>query len=234
MSRTVFLILFFIAAATVAADEVPRSISVNGQGTAQTTPDRATVTLSIVTRNQTVAAAQLEAAEVVAKVLALAEELDIPENRIDTMSATVYPDYRYNQATQEQELRGYVAQREMRIEVHDIENVGIVVERAVEQGVNQVSPPQLSSSRRREAYREALERAVADARANAERLATALGMTLGPAIQVGAGTPIVPPMPMRGRLQATAAMALEEVPATYSARDMDVTANITVVYELQD
>lgn len=234
MSRTAIVIFLLISAANVTADEVPKTIAVSGQGTAQTTPDRATVTLSIVARNQTVAAAQQEAAEVVAKVLALAAELDIPENRVDTMSATVYPDYRYNQSSQEPELRGYIAQREMRIEVHDVDKVGVVVERAVEQGVNQVSPPQLSSSGRREAYREALERAVADARANAERLATALGMTLGAAIQVGAGTPIAPPMPMRGRLQASAAMALDEMPATYSAGDMDVTASITVVYELND
>jgi uncharacterized protein YggE len=234
MTRIAFLIPFLFASVTVVADELPRTISVSGEGTAQTTPDRAIVSLTIVARNQSVAGAQQEAAEVVARVLALAEELDIPEGRVDTMSATVYPDYRYDQVRQEQELRGYISQRQMRIEIHDLEKVGVIVERAIEQGVNQVSPPQLISSRRREAYREALEEAVEDARANAERLASALGVTLGPAIQVSAGPSYGPPTPYMRASQAGAAMAMQAAPETYSAGDMSVTANITVVFELSE
>lgn len=232
MSRIAFLILLLFAGGMAVADDVPSTISVNGQGTARTMPDRATVTLSIVARNQSVSGAQQEAGEVAAKVLALAAELDIPENRVDTMSASVYPDYRWNPTREEQELRGYVAQREMRIELHDLEKVGVIVERAVEQGVNQVSPPQLTSSRQREAYREALDAAVEDARANAERLAAALGVTLGPALQASAGAPFRPPMPMMGARQADVALAAQALPETFNAGDRTIRANVTVVYEI--
>ena len=141
------------------------------------------------------AAAQQKAAEVTARVLELADELDIPENRVDTMSAMVRPDYRWNRDSETQELIGFVAQRQMRLEVHDLDKVGLVVERAVEAGVNQVMPPRLTSSKSRDAYRDALEKAVDDARQNAERLADSLGMSLGDAIQVNAGTPAGPPVP---------------------------------------
>ena len=212
--------------------DVPTTITVNGFGTVQTPPDRATVTLSIIARNQDVAAAQAEAAEITAKVLALAEELEIPTNRVDTMSALVQPEYRWNRETEEQELRGFMATRQMQVEIHDLEQVGVFVERAVEEGVNQVSPPALTSSRRRDAYRDALERAVEDARANAERLARALGVSLGDAIQVNAGSaPFVPP-PVFAAGRATAVMA-EAAPETYNAADMTVSASVNIVFALE-
>lgn len=215
-----------------AADEVPRTISVSGQGSVETPPDRATLILSIVAPDTSVARAQGEAADVTARVLALTEELGIPGNRVDTMSASVRPDYRWNREKEEQELRGYIAERQMRVELHDLEQVGVVVERAIEAGVNQVSPPQLASSKRRDAYRDALARAAEDARANAERLATTLGLTLGSALQVNAGTPARPPMPMLGMRQADA-MTAEAAPETYSAGDMTVTASVSVVFEVK-
>jgi uncharacterized protein YggE len=191
-------------------------------------PDRATVSLSIEVRESTVAAAQQKAAEVTARVLELADELDIPENRVDTMSAMVRPDYRWNRDSETQELIGFVAQRQMRLEVHDLDKVGLVVERAVEAGVNQVMPPRLTSSKSRDAYRDALEKAVDDARQNAERLADSLGMSLGDAIQVNAGTPAGPPVPMsRGEALAMS----DAAPQTYSAGDLTVTANVSVVFE---
>jgi uncharacterized protein YggE len=228
MSKLAALFLILVSAAACADDNMARTISVSGIGTVETPPDRATLNLSIDVRESTVAAAQAQAAEVTARVLELAEEMDIPANRVDTMAATVRPDYRWNHDTNEQELIGFVAQRQMRLEIHDLEKVGLVVERAVEAGLNQVSPPQLTSSKIRDAYRDALEKAVDDARQNAERLADSLGLTLGDAIQVSAGAPLRPPLPA-GRVEA---MAMSDAaPQTYSAGDLTVIANVSVVFE---
>ena len=127
--------LCLILLSTVAlADETPRSISVSGEGSVETPPDRATLVFSIVARDDDVGRAQAEAADVTAKVLALTDELGIPDSRVDTMSASVRPDYRWNRETQEQELLGFIAERQMRVELHDLEKVGVVIERAVEVG----------------------------------------------------------------------------------------------------
>jgi uncharacterized protein YggE len=233
MPRLIAILLILVAGAAIAADDIPRTITVGGFGSVETPPDRATLILSIVARSQSVADAQAEAADVTAKVLALTEDLNIPDNLVDTMSASVRPDYRWNREQEEQELRGYIAERQMRIEIHDLEQVGVVVERAVEQGVNQVSPPQLTSSSRGDAYREALQRAAEDARANADRLASALGVTLGSAMQVHASQQPMRPIPMMGMRQVDA-MAAQAAPETYSAGDMTVTASISVVFELTD
>lgn len=227
MSKLAALLLILVS--TVAsADDAARTISVSGFGSVETPPDRATLTLTIVARQATVAAAQGQAAAVTTKVLELADDMDIPENRVDTMSATIHPEYRWNRDNESQELVGFVAQRRMRLEIHDLDKVGVAIERAVELGVNQVSPPHLTSSRSRDAYRDALDEAVEDARENAERLAAALGLTLGDAIQVHAGAPAQPPVPV-GRAEA---MAMSDSAAqTYSAGDLTVIANINVVFE---
>lgn len=229
MPRLLTFILFLAATPLVADDNLTNTITVSGFGSVETPPDRATLVLSIVARARAVPDAQREAAEVTAQVLELTGDMNIPENRVDTMSATVQPDYRWNPEKNEQELRGYIAQRQMRIEVHDLEQVGEVIERAVEAGVNQVAPPRLSSSKHRDAYRDALERAAADARMNAERLASSLDLVLGDAIRVNTNTPYQPPMPL-GRVQA---MAADVVPApeTYNAGNMTVTATVNVVFE---
>ena len=228
MPKLATLFLVLVSAAAIADEDVSRTISVSGIGTAETAPDRATLSLSIDARESTVAAAQQKVAEVTARVLELADAMDIPENRVDTMSATVRPDYRWNRDTNTQELIGYVAQRQMRLEVHDLEKVGLVIERAVEVGVNQVSPPRLTSSRSREAYRDALEKAVEDARQNAERLAESLGLSLGDAVQVSAGSPFRPPTPMT----RAASLGMDNAEAqTYTAGDLTVIANVNVVFE---
>ena len=228
MSKLAALILILASAAACADNHATRTISVSGFGSVETPPDRATVSLSIEIRESTVAAAQEKAAEVTARVLELAEDMDIPENRVDTMSAMVRPAYRWNRDTETQELIGFVAHRQMRLEIHDLDKVGVAIERAVEAGVNQVMPPRLTSSKSRDAYRDALEKAVDDARQNAERLADSLGLSLGDAVQVNAGTPARPPVPvMRGE-----AMAMSDAaPQTYSAGDLTVTANVSVIFE---
>lgn len=230
MPKLAALLLVLVSVTATADDnDVVRTISVSGFGSVETPPDRATLSLSIVARESTVAAAQKRAAEVTAEVLEMAGDMEIPDNRIDTMSASVRPDYRWNRETNTQELLGFIASREMRIELHDLDKVGAVIERAVEAGVNQVSPPQLSSSTARDAYRDALEKAAEDATQNARRLAEGLGLKLGKAIDVAAGTAPRPPQPTR-QLEEITVMAADAA-ETYNAGDLTVSARISIVFE---
>ena len=234
--RKLISIIFVLATGVVfAADDPARTISVSGTGSVELAPDKATLVLSIVAREADVETAQSKAAEVTAKILALADDLNIERNLVDTTSASVRPDYRWNRDSEEQELRGYIAERQMRIEVRDLEQLGVVIERAVKAGVNQVMPPQLDSSNRRDAYRDALDKAALDAKETAARLAASLDLKLGSAIRVDAGSNIRPPVPMFGGRQVAMAMSDEAAaPETYNAADMKVSATISVVFELVD
>ena len=225
-------VLFCISACSVA--EVPqRSVTVTGTGTATATPDRAMLSMSIMARRPALGDAQAEATAVSARVLELTDSLGIERDQVDTTGAAVRPDYQWDRNNNEQVLRGYIAERHMRIKLDDLDKLGALTEGVVKAGVNQVSPPQLKSSEHRATYRRALTAAAEDARANAAALAESLGARLGEVISISS-SPIVPgPMPVRaqGNMFAMDEAAAE---ATYSPGDMDFSTTITAVFALED
>lgn len=229
MLRKLLPSLLLFASVCTMADDMAQTVSVTGTGQVSAVPDRANVHMSIVSRAKELDAAQADAAKVTAAVLSLTDKLNIKRNKVDTTGATVRPDYRWNRETEQQDLRGYIAERQMNVKVDDLDRLGMLVEGAVAAGVNQVSPPQLDSSRREALHRDALAMAAKDARANAEVLAEALGAKLGDPISIsdGSGAP-PPPIP---QMRMAAAMESDSA-ATYNAGDLTFTATVAVVFEL--
>lgn len=233
MLRTLFLVLLLTIGAGAMAEEQTRTITVNGTGTAEVEPDRATLRMSIVAREPTLAAAQKAAADVTSKVLKMTDRMDIDRDQVDTTGASVRPDYRWNRDKEEQELRGYIAERQISVVIEDLEKLGAVVEGAVDAGVNQVSPPHLDSSKRKKTYREALRAAADDARENAFQLADALGAKLGRVISINSGSNAPrPPVPYAANVRAMAAES--DAGESYSAADLSFSATVTVVFELTE
>lgn len=233
MLRMLFVVLFLTIGASAMAEEQTRTITVNGTGTAEVKPDRATLRMSIVARETTLAAAQKAAAAVTANVLKMTDRMDIDRDQVDTTGASVRPDYRWNRDKEEQELRGYIAERQISVVIKDLERLGAVVEGAVGAGVNQVSPPHLDSSKRKKTYRKALRAAADDAKENASQLADALGAKLGEVISINSGSNAPrPPMPYAANMRA---MATESDAAeSYNAADLSFDATVTVVFELTE
>jgi len=233
MMRTLWVVLLLSLGTCAMADEKTRSITVNGTGFAEVEPDRATIRMSIDAREPTRAAAQKAAADVTNEVLKMTDRMDIDRDQVDTTGASVRPNYRWNREKETQELLGYIAERRIAVKIDDLEKLGAVVEGAVGAGVNQVSPPQLDSSKRKEAYRRALQAAAEDARANASRLADTLGAGLGQVISVNSGSDAPrPPVPHAAGMRS---MAVEsDSVESYNAADLRFNAVVTVVFELTD
>jgi uncharacterized protein YggE len=226
------LCLAIVWTGSVAAAETERTVTVSGTGSATATPDIARLQLAVVERSPSVSDAQTAAAAVTARVLALLDQLRIDRKYVNTTGASVQPDYRWDQVREQQELIGYIAQRTIEVELRDLDKLGELIEGAVKAGVNQLQPPMLDSSKRRDAHREALSLAASDARANAGTLAAALGAKLGKVITINAVDTGPMPMPMM-RMQADMAMA-EAAPQTYNAGDLNFEAMVTAVFELTD
>lgn len=230
MFKVITTAVILLVGLPVAAKEEPRTVTVSGTGSATATPDRATVQMSIVAREKTLAAAQEVAATVTERVLSLTDQLDIARNRVDTTGSSVRPDYRWNREREEQELRGFIAERQIRINIRDLNKLGDVVEGAVAAGVNQVSPPQLDSSNRRAAYRQALDAAAKDAHANAAQLAESLDARLGDVLQISSNmqaSPVNPVMRM-----ATAQTMDGSAAETYNPAGLDFDVEVTAVFEI--
>lgn len=215
------------------ADSVPpRTVSVGGSGEVSAQPDMARVTLGVESRKPTMAAARSEVAATVERVLALTRSLKIDPKLVDSTRLQVSPDYIWNEKDRKQVLQGYVVSRQIGVTVKDLEQLGPLLEKAVDAGVNQVGDPQLDSSRRKELEREAMAKAVQDARLNADTLATAAGVRLGPVRSLN-GQSNAMPIPMyKGRAVAMAADVAAAPPETYQAAEMKFSASVSAEYDL--
>ena len=217
-----------------AAEEAhPRTVSVSGSGEVAAEPDRAHVTLGVEARKPTMAEARTEVAATVERVLALTRQLRIDPKLVNATRVQVQPEYSWNDKDRKRVLLGYLVSRQVQIELRDLEQLGPLLERAVDAGVNQVNDPRLDSSRRKSLEREAMAKAVEDARLNAEALATAAGARLGP-VRVLSGATSMPPVPMyqRSVAMADAAMPAAPPPPSYEPGEMKFTAMVSAVYDL--
>jgi len=232
---SISIILFAAVAMTAQADEMPRTVSVDGKGFVMIKPDMARLSLAVEERDASLASAQKAVAETTSRVLDLLDDLDVDERHINSTGATVQPDYHWNRQTEKQDLIGYVVRRSIQVELRDLDNLGELIEGAVRAGVNQVSPPVLDSTNRRDAYRQALAKAAADARKNAEALAEAMDVDVGDVRHINAGRRMPMPMPVaRGMAMATMAESADGGQATYNPGEMRLEANITAVFDLED
>jgi len=208
-----------------------RSVAVTGSGEVAAEPDLARVTLGVEARKPTMAEARAEVAVVVDRVLGLTRSLKIDPKQVNATRVNVQPEYSWNEKDRKRVLLGYLVGRQVEVEVRDLDQLGPLLERAVDAGVNQVSDPQLDSSRRKALEREALTKAVQDARLNAETLATAAGVKLGPVRTLNGQSSSVPVPMYRGRGVAMA--TAEAAPAeTYQAGEMKFSASVSAEYDL--
>jgi uncharacterized protein YggE len=222
------------ASVPATAAEAPlRLVSVSGSGEVKAQPDMAYLTLGVDARRPTLNDARAEVNATVEKILALTRELKIDPKHVDSTRLNVQPDYRWDEKNSQQVLLGYVVNRQVEIELRDLDKLGPLLERAVSAGVNQVSSPRLDSSKRKELERQALASAVEDARLNADALARAAGARLGPVQNLSAGGGGPQPVFMQRNMIAAAPMA-DAAEKSYAPSEMNFSATVSAQYSLLD
>jgi uncharacterized protein YggE len=125
-------------------------------------------------------------------------------------------------------VTGYTADNSVSATV-DIAKAGALVDAAVAAGANTVSGPTLSVSDRDARYRDALKKAVDDARAKAQALAEAGGFGVGPVSVVTEQQAVGAPEPWGVR----AAVAKADAPTPVEAGTQEVTADVTVTFRIR-
>jgi uncharacterized protein YggE len=227
---TLVALLLATAGANAQQPEQPRTIGVSGQGEVRAEPDRATVTLGVESRKPKLADARAEVAKTVDAVLKLTKDLKVDQKLVRATRINVQPEYNWNPQANERNLIGYYVSRQVEVELHDLEKLGQLLERATDLGVNQMGDPRLDSSKRQDLVREALAKAVVDAKQNAEVIAKAAGAKLGNARTINANTEFTPPpMPM---VRAMAMEAKAAGSAPYQSGEMTFNATVNVQYDL--
>ena len=207
-----------------------RVVSVTGHGEVRAAPDLAVVTLGIVAREPTLAAARAEANHVVEALLQVTRDLRLPPERVRSTRIGVNPEYSWNAKQRERQLVAYVVQRQLVVDLRDLDKLGELVERGITAGANAVSEPVLDSSRRADLEREALALAVADARSNAAVIARTLGGSVGAARSVTSSGIASPPMPM-ARLAMSSKAESGAAPESYQSGELNFAANVSASFD---
>ena len=231
ISTLALALLLACTAAYADGDEHPRIIGVSGQGEVRAEPDRATVTLGVESRKPKLEDARAAVAKTVDAVLKLTRDLKIDPKQVRSTRINVQPEYNWGANNpNERTLIGYYVARQVEVELHDLEKLGQLLEKSTDLGVNQLGDPRLDSSKRQDLSREALAKAVADARQNAEVIAKAAGAKLGNARTINANTEFSQaPVPM---VRAMAMEAKAAGGAPYQSGEMTFNATVNVQYDL--
>jgi len=209
----------------------PRTVSVTGAGEVSAAPDLARVVLGIEARKPALAEARAEVTASVDRVLALTRSLRIDPKLVNATRLQVSPLYTWDEKARKQFMQGYLVSRQVEVELRDLDQLGTLIEKAVDAGVNQAGDPQLDSSRRKQLEREAMTKAVQDARLNAETLATAAGARLG-AVRTLNGQANAMPVPMYRRGPQVTMASDAAAAETYQPGDMKFSASVSAEYDL--
>ncbi len=201
------LMLSSVASATsvgnpASAVESRRSVTVTGNGEVYAVPDRARLTMSVELTRPQLKDAQDETNRIVRDFLAQARALGCKDEDISTAALSVRAEYSFvnNNGTPTRQFAGYHVSRGIELVIRDLDRVGDYLKRATDAGINQISNPQLESSKAGELRQQALANAALDARAKAQILATTLGVKLGTVHSVGASSTEIAPRPPRPML----------------------------------
>ena len=170
------LILMTICATTF-AEENPPTISVSGEGVVEAQPDRAIISVGVVTREKNPSAVQSSNARAASNVINAIVALGIERKNISTGNYNFSPTYRHRDDGRS-ELDGYEATNSVTVIVDDLNLVGKVIDAALSHGANRVDSLNFGL-RDKTAYQdEALRLAILDARRKAQVAASALGKSI--------------------------------------------------------
>ncbi len=171
------LMMMMICATTFAEELKVPIISVSGEGVVEVAPDRATVTLGVVTREKNPAAVQSSNARAAQSVINSIVALGVERRNITTGNYNFSPTYRHHNDGRT-ELDGYEAVNSVTVIVDDLSIVGKIIDAALKNGANRVDDLSFGL-RNKAAYQdEALRLAILDAKRKAEVAARALGKNI--------------------------------------------------------
>lgn len=170
-------------AATQAAPAVPQ-VTTSATAEVQLKPDRASLTFSVESRGATAAKAGAETARRQRAVFDTLRALGIAGDQVTTASIEINPEYAYN--VRPPTLTGYIARNSVRVEVRDIEKIGLLIDAALAKEASGIGSLLFNSSKADEARRQALELAVSKAKGEAESMARAAGGALGAMMEMSA------------------------------------------------
>jgi hypothetical protein len=160
------------------------TVSLSGRGTAEARPDVAVVRLGVQTEAESADVALSQNNQQVQALIQAMKEAGIAEENLQTQAIRLHPRYQDPGEGQARELVGYVATNMVQVRTQDLENLGVLLDAAVQAGGNRIEGIRFEVSDPSSSLDEAREAAWNDARHKAEQLAALADRQLGPVLSI--------------------------------------------------
>lgn len=228
----------------------PTTISVNGTGETFATPDIATFNFSVVSEADDAVSAQDMSAKAVNEIVAYLEDQGIEEKDIKTRYYNLNPRYEYVQQAQalcvvgqecpppspgQRVLRGYEVNQTIEVKVRETSKAGELISGVGSRGATNVSGLQFTIDDEEAIKSEAREKAIADAKEKAHKLANDLGVKI---VRMAGYYENQGPYPIYGMGGAeaaydSAAPRAANVAPSVPTGENSFTVTVTVTYEVR-
>lgn len=204
-------------------------IVTTGEGVVKMAPDRVWVTIAAESRAKSPREAQRANADAMKAVLDKLKALGLPADAIRTSGYDLQPQFDY--VNGRQSLREYLARNTIEVRVDDVTRAGEVLDAAVGSGATSVSGVRFDLKDRSAAEREALKKAVADARGRADAAAAGAGMKVERVVKIEEQRMMVPePRPV---MMARQSMVVDAAGPPISAGELEIRSTVTMTSSIK-
>jgi len=232
ISRAPLCLLLLLLPSTIVAQETssPHVVRASGEATVTAKPDRAQISIGVVTDAPKAEAAAAENASQTSAVLNATKGAIAGHGEVKTTGYSIFPQYDYS-AGHSPRLTGYQARNTVLVTVDDLSLTGKVIDAATGAGANNIEGVSFSLRDDSSVRAEALAQAAQKARANGEAIAKALGLRVVAVLRADTEqAPIVRPI----QAEAFTAMAkAQRAPTPIEPGTLDIHASVTVTLQVQ-
>lgn len=208
-------------------------IWVNGKGEVTAVPDVATLRLGIEAQETTVAEAQAKAAQAMDKVMAALTDNGVAKKDIQTQFFNIQKVTRWDKTTEREVVIGYRVSNVVVAKIRQMTKVGATIDAVAKAGgdLTRIDSISFSIDDPSAYYKQAREKAMADAKAKAEQMVSLAGIKLGKPTYITESTQLPPPIYRSlEKVAGAPAPMLAETPI--SPGELQVVVNVQVVYSI--
>lgn len=224
------------------------TLSINGNAKTSVEPDTAEMLVSVTTQEATAVDAQSKNAETTAAVRAALKAAGLVDDEITTSyfytepvyeGSYVCPDDNLKCTSVEKEwkyeLVGYKTVHSLSVKTQKLDLVGKVADAAVGAGSDNIGSISftLSDAKTKQVNEQLLVEAVVDAKSQADKMATAAGVKLLKPLSISQGYYYSPLVYSSYDKAVVGASPEASVPTEISSGKIDLSASVSVVYEVQ-
>ncbi|HEY7878659.1 MAG TPA: SIMPL domain-containing protein [Gemmatimonadaceae bacterium] len=185
----VFVARSLVAQSAGAATALPAVIVVSGTADTTIAADRASLEIAVQTHAATAAEAGHENAQIQRAVVAALVGAGADAAQISTAEYSVSANMKSGGMGKPMKQDGYNADNTIRVAVSRFAQLGAFIDTALASGATRIGDISFSSTAERNARRDVLAQAVANARADADAMARAAGGSLGRLVEVSTERP---------------------------------------------